>query len=252
MDKRFGKVAVLMGGSSAERSVSLKSGQAVLDALLRQGVDAIRIDADLGTLNVLQKKKIDRVFIALHGRWGEDGVIQGGLESIGLPYTGAGVMACAIAMDKCITKHIWRSHGLPTARFRTAYCEQDLEGVIEELGLPLYVKASREGSSVGVVKVTKSEDLLSAWHEARKYDEVVLIEQFNSGDELTIGILAGKALPVIRIKVANEFYDFQAKYESDETQYLCPAGLSDKQEQEIKALAEQSFAVIDGRSDGNR
>lgn len=246
MADRFGKVAVLMGGLSAERSVSLKSGQAVLDALLRKNIDAIGIDAGQDTLMRLQQEGFDRVFIVLHGRWGEDGVIQGGLEAIGMPYTGSGVLACSIAMDKGITKHIWRSHGLPTAKFRITHAEKELEGVIDELGLPLYVKASCEGSSVGVIKVSNEADLLSAWTEAKKHDKSVLIEQFNSGDELTVAILDGKALPIIRIKVNNEFYDFEAKYESDQTEYLCPAGLSDELEQEVKSIAEQSFAILNG------
>jgi D-alanine-D-alanine ligase len=250
MRKRFGKVAVLMGGPSAERSVSLNSGQAVLDAMLRQEIDAVGIDADLNTLNRLQQENFDRVFIALHGRWGEDGVIQGGLESIGMPYTGAGVMACAIAMDKGITKHIWRSNNLPTSKFRVACQESDLKGVVDELGLPLYVKAICKGSSVGVIKVSKEEELLSAWKAAREYDSSVLVEEFNSGDELTVAILAGKALPVIRIKVSNEFYDFQAKYESDQTEYLCPAGLNDELEYQVKSLAEKSFSVLGGRGWG--
>lgn len=246
MPKRFGKVAVLMGGLSAEREVSLKSGQAVLEGLLRQGVNAIGIDADEQTLLRLQTENFDRVFIVLHGRGGEDGVIQGGLESIGMPYTGAGVTACAIAMDKVLTKHIWRSYGLPTADFCDVRSIEELKGVTDKLGLPLYVKASHEGSSVGVVKVSAEEELEPAWREANKYDESVLIEGFNSGDELTVSILAGKALPVIRIKAFNEFYDYEAKYESDQTEYICPAGLSEAMETGVRELAEKAFAVIQG------
>lgn len=246
MVDRFGKVAVLMGGLSAEREVSLKSGQAVLEGLLRQGVNAIGIDADEQTLLRLKTEKFDRAFIVLHGRWGEDGVIQGGLESIGMPYTGAGVTACSVAMDKVLTKHIWRSYGLPTADFYDVRSVCELDGVVDKLGLPLYVKASHEGSSVGVIKVSVEEDLERAWKEANKYDESVLIERFNSGDELTVSILAGKALPVIRIKASNEFYDYEAKYESDQTEYICPAGLSDAMETEVRALAEKAFSVIQG------
>ena len=205
MNDKFGKVAVLMGGSSAERSVSLKSGQAVLEALLRQGVNAIGIDADNHTLLKLQTEGFDRAFIVLHGRWGEDGVIQGGLESIGMPYTGAGVTACAIAMDKVLTKTIWRSQGLPTADFCDARSLEDLHELPEKLGLPLYVKATHEGSSVGVSRVDSVSDLEKAWLVARNYDDSVLVERFNSGDELTVGILSGKALPVIKIIAGNDF-----------------------------------------------
>ena len=246
MVDHFGKVAVLMGGQSAEREVSLKSGQAVLDALLRQNVNAIGIDADKDTLLRLQTENFDRVFIVLHGRWGEDGTIQGGLEAIGMPYTGAGVTACALAMDKVLTKRIWQSYGLPTASFCEVKSADELEGLTEKLGLPLYVKASHEGSSVGVIKVLTSTELEPAWQSASQYDESILIESFNSGDELTVGILDGKALPVIRIVASNEFYDFDAKYESNQTQYICPAGLTDEKEAQIRELAESAFVAVQG------
>ena len=250
MADQFGKVAVLMGGLSAEREVSLKGGQAVLDALLRKGVNAVGIDADQSTVLQLQKEKFDRAFIVLHGRWGEDGIIQGALESIGMPYTGAGVTACAIAMDKILTKRIWQSYGLPTANFCEVKSVEELDSVVEKLGLPLYVKAPHEGSSVGVIRVNKESELESAWRSASEHDEAILCENFISGDELTVAILGGKALPVIRIVAANEFYDFDAKYESDETQYLCPAGLSDELELRVKLLAEQAFTTIQGSSWG--
>jgi len=243
MDK-FGKVAVLMGGLSAEREVSLNSGKAVLNALVSQGVNAHGIDADRDTLLKLKQEQFDRVFIALHGRWGEDGTIQGGLDSIGIPYTGSGVMACAIAMDKSVTKRLWQSAGLPTANFVTATQESQLEGLVEKLGLPLYVKAVKEGSSVGVYKVNTELELKPAWLEAKKYDDDVLVESFNSGDELTVGILNGKALPVIRIKANADFYDFEAKYKSDDTEYLCPTGLSEELEREVQVLAEKAFKTI--------
>jgi len=250
MADEFGKVAVLMGGLSAEREVSFKSGQAVLDALLRKGVNAIGIDANRNTVLQLQQENFDRVFIVLHGRWGEDGVIQGALESIGMPYTGAGVTACAIAMDKILTKRIWQSYGLPTANFCEVRSAEELNGLSKKLGLPLYVKAPHEGSSVGVIKVNQESELEQAWRSASEHDEAILCESFNSGDELTVAILGEKALPVIRIVAANEFYDFDAKYESDETQYLCPAGLNDELEERVKRLAEQAFAAIQGRGWG--
>lgn len=250
MTDQFGKVAVLMGGQSAERQVSLKSGQAVLDSLLKQGIDAVGIDVNQHTLLQLQNESFERVFIALHGRWGEDGVIQGALESIGMPYTGAGVTACAIAMDKILTKRIWASYGLPTAKFCEVKTVGELAELPEKLGLPLYVKAPHEGSSVGVIKVNQESDLEAAWQAASEHDVSILCESFNSGDELTVGILNGKALPVIRIVAANEFYDFDAKYESNDTQYICPAGLSEELEKHIKSLAEKAFNVIQGQGWG--
>ena len=250
MVDQFGKVAVLMGGPSAEREVSLKSGEAVLNALLRKGVNAIGIDADESTLLRLQTENFDRVFVVLHGRWGEDGTIQGGLDSIGMPYTGAGVTACAVAMDKTLTKRIWQSYGLPTASFCEVKSVDELDGLTEKLGLPLYVKAPHEGSSVGVIKVSKESELEPAWQAVSQYDESILVESFNSGDELTVGILNGKALPVIRIVASNEFYDFDAKYESNQTQYICPAGLTDEKEAEIRTLAEKAFSAIQGKGWG--
>jgi len=237
----FGKVAVLMGGLSAEREVSLNSGRAVLEALQSKGVDAHGIDANRDTLLTLKDEGFDRAFIALHGRWGEDGTIQGGLESIGMPYTGSGVMACAVAMNKVMTKRIWQSMNLPTADFVSVSDENELDGVTERLGLPVYVKAVKEGSSVGVYKVKTQDELLPAWREAKKYDDDVLIESFNSGDELTVAILNGKALPAIRIKTNADFYDFEAKYESNSTEYLCPTGLPEELNLEVQALGEKAL-----------
>jgi len=241
----FGKVAVLMGGISAEREVSLKSGKAVLDALLSKGIDAHEVDANPENIGSLKEQGFDRAFVVLHGRWGEDGVVQGALEAINMPYTGSGVLGCALAMDKVRSKQIWQTLGLPTAKYRVLTSEADLDGLIDELGLPLFLKPAREGSSVGVGKVTKAEELLSAYKETAKIGDDVLAEQFIDGAELTCGILHGKALPVVRMSTDNEFYDYQAKYLSDDTQYYCPAGLSDHLEQEVRELAEKAFAALD-------
>ena len=248
--EQFGKVAVLLGGLSAEREVSLNSGAAVLKALLKKGVNAIEIDANYDTIKRLQEDQFDRAFIVLHGRWGEDGVIQGALESINLPYTGCGVAASAIAMNKVITKQIWQSSGLPTAKFLIAQNVSDLESVKKELGFPVFVKPAHEGSSVGISRVDSIEQLLPAFELAKQQDSSVLIEQFVNGPELTIGILNGQALPVVRIEANNDFYDYEAKYQSNETQYHCPAGLSESLEQEIRALALQAFNAVGAKGWG--
>lgn len=240
----FGKVAVLMGGPSAEREVSLNSGAAVLNALLKQGVDAIGIDADTSTLARLQAERFDRAFVALHGRWGEDGVIQGGLESIGLPYTGCGVAASAIAMNKVVTKQIWQAAGLPTAEFKVVRTVEQLTGLEVDLGLPLFMKPAHEGSSVGISKVSSVEDVKAAFDLAQAQDVDVLVEQFIAGPELTIGVLQGQALPVIRVETTSDFYDYNAKYQSNDTQYHCPAGLSEQQELAVQELAVRAFNCV--------
>lgn len=242
---QFGKVAVLVGGISAERAVSLISGAAVLKGLLAKGVDAHAVDAHPDNIGTLKERGFDRAFIVLHGRWGEDGVVQGALQSIGLPYTGSGVLGCALAMDKVRSKQVWQSLGLPTAKYRVLKRESDLDGLLDELGLPIFLKPAREGSSVGVGKVMKAEDLLSAYQEAALVGDDVLAEQFIAGAELTVSILHGKALPVIRMSTDNEFYDYEAKYESEDTQYFCPAGLSETQEADIRQLAEHAFDALD-------
>ncbi len=242
---RFGKVAVLMGGISAEREVSLRSGEAILQALLNKGVDAHRYDVNSDNIESIKQLGFDRVFVALHGRWGEDGVVQGALEAIGMPYTGSGVLGCALAMDKVRTKQVWQALGLPTAKYRVLRSESDLNGVIDELGLPLFLKPAREGSSVGIGKVVAEEDLLEAYRLTASVGDDVLAEQFIGGDELTCSILMGEALPVIRMKTSNEFYDYEAKYESDDTQYFCPAGLDDELENKVRSLALAAFDALD-------
>lgn len=247
---RFGKVAVLFGGRSAEREVSLKSGAAVLAALQRSGVDAHAFDPAKRDLHNLLDERFDRVFIALHGRYGEDGTVQGALELMGIPYTGSGVMASSIAMDKWRTKMIWQAAGLPIPDFMMLNERSDWDAVVKRLGLPLFVKPANEGSSVGISKVKQVSELKAAYEEAAKHDKLVIAERFIGGGEYTAAILNGRALPVIKIEPANEFYDYEAKYLRDDTRYLCPCGLSAEQEAEMQALAQQGFAVIGGQGWG--
>ncbi len=243
--QNFGKVAVLMGGISAEREISLLSGMAVLNALQASGVDAHKVDATPDNIGELKRMGFDRAFIVLHGRWGEDGVVQGALQAIGMPYTGSGVLGCALAMDKVRTKQVWQSLGLPTAKYRVLKSENDLEGLVAELGLPIFLKPAREGSSVGIGKVNNEADLLAAYRTTALVGDDVLAEQFLSGMELTVSILDGQALPAVRMAPANEFYDYEAKYQSNDTQYFCPAGLSDELEANVRALALKAFEALD-------
>ncbi len=246
----FGKVAVLFGGRSAEREVSLKSGAAVLAALQRSGVDAHAFDPAQRDLSDLKKEKFDRVFIALHGRYGEDGTVQGALELLDIPYTGSGVMASAIAMDKWRTKLIWQAMGLPIPEYETLTAPSDWNALADHLDLPLFVKPANEGSSVGISKVKTVEELPAAYAEAAKYDKVVIAESYVSGGEYTVAILNGRALPIIKIEPANEFYDYEAKYLRDDTRYLCPCGLSAEQEGEMQHLTQQAFELIGGQGWG--
>lgn len=248
--KNFGKVAVLFGGRSAEREVSLKSGAAVLAALKRSGVDAHAFDPAQRDLSELKQEKFDRVFIALHGRFGEDGTVQGALELMGIPYTGSGVMASAIAMDKWRTKLIWQAMGLPIPEYEALSAPSDWNALVDHLDLPLFVKPANEGSSVGITKVKTVEELPAAYAEAAKHDKVVIAESYISGGEYTVAIVNGRALPVIKIEPANEFYDYEAKYLRDDTRYLCPCGLNAEQEGEMQRLAQEAFALIGGQGWG--
>lgn len=242
---QFGKVAVLMGGISAEREVSLASGNAILKSLLASGVNAEALDASPENIGSLKSAGFDRAFIALHGRWGEDGVVQGALQSINMPFTGSNVLGCALAMDKVKSKQIWQTLGLPTAKYRVLKSEADLDGLAEDLGLPLFLKPAREGSSVGVGKVQKTDDLLTSYQATAAIGDDVLAEQFISGAELTCAVLNGQALPVVRMNTRNEFYDYEAKYQSNDTQYFCPAGLSNEVEEKVRALAINAFEALD-------
>jgi D-alanine-D-alanine ligase len=251
-ERSYGKVAVMLGGTSAERPVSLNSGGAVLAALMRQGIDAHAFDPANRNLGDLIAGEFDRVFIALHGRYGEDGCMQGALELLNLPYTGSGVMASAIGMDKWRTKLLWRAAGLPTADWEILTAASDFAGVERKLGLPIFVKPAREGSSIGMSKVTQAGALRAAYEIAAEHDDLVLAERFIDGAEFTVGILGSTALPLIRLEPAKEkdFYDFEAKYLRNDTQYLCPAGLSDSQEMALRHLALDAFHLIDGRGWG--
>ncbi|MBL8505102.1 MAG: D-alanine--D-alanine ligase [Methylobacillus glycogenes] len=242
MSSGFGKVAVLLGGKSAEREVSLKSGAAVLAALQKGGVDAHAFDPADRPLHELQA--FDRVFIALHGRYGEDGTLQGALELMGIPYTGSGVMASSVGMDKWRTKLLWRAAGVATPEFELVTAESDFDAIERRLGLPLFVKPANEGSSIGISKVKTAGGLKAAYELAAKSDPLVIAEQFVGGGEYTVGILGDEALPIIRIVPANEFYDYEAKYLRDDTQYLCPCGLNAEQEAKIQAEALQAFRVL--------
>ncbi|MDD2914050.1 MAG: D-alanine--D-alanine ligase [Gallionella sp.] len=248
--KNFGKVAVLFGGKSAEREVSLKSGAAVLAALQRSGVDAHAFDPAVENLQALRDEGYDRAFIALHGRYGEDGTVQGALELLGIPYTGSGVLASALGMDKWRTKLVWQAAGLPIPNYTLLDEHSDWEGVVKQLGLPLFVKPANEGSSVGISKVKASGELQQAYREAAKHDKLVIAESFVGGGEYTAAILGEQALPVIKIESVNEFYDYEAKYLRDDTRYLCPCGLTAEQEAEMQRLAKQAFALIGGQGWG--
>ena len=240
----FGRVAVLFGGTSAEREISLKSGQAVLQALQQAGVNAQAFDP--AEQNIGDIKAYDRAFIVLHGRGGEDGTMQGALELLGVPYTGSGVLASALGMDKTRTKQLWLGCGLPTPAYARLTANTDFAQVIAELGLPLMVKPAHEGSSIGMRKVEKAEDLQPAYEFAAKYDSEIIAEKWVTGKEYTIVILGDKALPIIRLQPhqSHGFYDFEAKYNANDTQYLCPCGLSDEDEQALQALAVRAFNMV--------
>jgi D-alanine-D-alanine ligase len=233
-----------MGGSSGERAVSLKSGGAILAALLRRGVAAMGIDAGRDVLEQLAQGGFDRVFIALHGRGGEDGTLQGGLEMLGLPYTGSSVLGSALGMDKRRAKQLWLGVGLPTPPFRALTAETDLDGVVAELGLPLAVKPSREGSSLGITRVDDPSALAAAYARATALDPEVIAERWIVGREYTVGILGDTALPVIGLEVARGFYDYHAKYEANDTIYRLPCGLPAPAEAVLQRLAQRAFAAL--------
>lgn len=244
----FGKVGVLYGGRSAEREVSLMSGQAVYEALIGQGVNAHLFDTGQHGIGELVEQQFDQVFVALHGRYGEDGTMQGALELLGIPYTGSGHLACAVAMDKIMTKRLWQQAGLPTPDYRVVLGEQDLLGLPEALGLPLILKAPNEGSTIGLCKVTDQSGLASAYEAVKNYDQTILAEKFITGRELTVAVLgaglSAKALPIIEIVAPGGNYDYQSKYFSDETQYLCPASLPETLAGQIREIAVHAYQVL--------
>lgn len=240
--RRFGHVAVLFGGTSAERPISLISGREVLDALQAAGVDADAFDP--AERSVADLAKYDRAFIVLHGRGGEDGSMQGVLELLNVPYTGSGVLASALGMDKARTKLVWLGAGLPTPSYRRLHAGMDFDKVVADLGLPLMIKPAHEGSSIGMCKVMKADELPQGYATAAAYDSEVIAERWITGSEYTVVILGDRALPVIRLKTDRNFYDFEAKYQSHDTQYLCPCGLSGEKEKELQALAVEAFRTV--------
>ena len=240
----FGRVAVLFGGKSAEREVSLKSGNAVLRALQDAGVDAFGIDVGDDFLSRLLAEKIDRAFIVLHGRGGEDGSMQGLLECAGIPYTGSGILASALAMDKLRTKQVWQSLGLPTPRHAALAGVEDCRAAAAELGFPLIVKPAHEGSSIGMAKVQSVDELIAAWQDASQYDSQVLVEQWISGPEFTVAVLRGQVLPPIALGTPHSFYDYHAKYLASDTQYRIPCGLAAAQENELKELTVRACEAV--------
>jgi len=244
MKTKFGKVAVLLGGDSAERHVSLKSGAAVLNALRKAGVDAHPFDPAERSLTALKTEAFDRVFIALHGRGGEDGHLQGALEWMRLPYTGSGVLASSLGMDKWRSKLCWQAAGLPVPDCVVLDADSDFTAIETQLGLPLFVKPANEGSSIGVAKVLLPGQLRAAWEASLQYDNLVIAERFLSGGEFTVAILGDRALPVIRIVPQTEFYDYEAKYNRDDTEYRVPSGLSAEQESAMQHLALKAFEIL--------
>ncbi|HJV50416.1 MAG TPA: D-alanine--D-alanine ligase [Noviherbaspirillum sp.] len=250
--KEFGKVGVLYGGRSAEREVSLMSGAGVLQALQSRGVDAHGFDPAVRSIAELAGEKFDRVFIALHGRYGEDGTLQGVLEQLGIPYTGSGVMASAIGMDKVMTKRVWLNHGLPTPRFLVldshGTCGDELDKVPGQLGLPFMLKAPHEGSTIGISKVTSASEMQSGFAHCAKYDEAVLAEEFITGRELTVPVLGAgrnaRALPIVEIRAPQGNYDYQNKYFSDDTKYLCPAPLGEALTKRIQKIAVAAYNAL--------
>ncbi|GGA74447.1 D-alanine--D-alanine ligase [Neiella marina] len=255
----FGKVAVLLGGCSAERPVSLKSGTAVHQALVNEGVDAHCFDPAETPLAELKTQGFDRVFIALHGRGGEDGVMQGALEWLGIPYTGSRVLGSALAMDKIRTKQIWQSMDLPTAGYRIIaepLDEAEAADVLAALSGAVIVKPACEGSSIGMAKATTAAQLTAAVADALKYDPQVLVERWIEGDEFTVAILGDEALPVVQMRTPHEFYDYDAKYQSQSTEYFCPCGLSEADEKALQVYAKEAFDAVSaegwGRVDAMR
>jgi D-alanine-D-alanine ligase len=245
-DDEFGKVAVLMGGPSSEREISLLSGNAVLAALKGRGIDAHPFDPSERSLFELERDGFGRAFIALHGRFGEDGTVQGALEVLRIPYTGSGVMASALAMDKWRTKLVWTSSAIPTPRYRVVDAASDWWAIVAELGLPLIVKPAREGSTIGISKVAKvdHDEMAIAYRAAAEHDDLVIVEEFVAGVELTVGVLGERALPLIRIEAPQGNYDYHNKYFSDETKYFCPCGIDAEVESAIQAQSMDAFRIV--------
>ena len=241
----FGKVAVLMGGWSAERDISLLSGNAVLDALKVQGVDAHGVDVGHDIATVLDAAKFDRAFIALHGRGGEDGTIQGLLTAMSIPFTGSKVLGSSLAMDKLRTKQVWTAIGLPTPDYWVLESEADCAEAIEKGGLPLIIKPVLEGSSIGMSKVENESELIPAWQKAKDCGGTVIAERWIHGKEYTATVLNGNVLPMIRLETSRVFYDYEAKYQSEDTKYICPCGLDVDEEKQLSVMVEKAFNSVD-------
>ena len=250
MASSFGRVAVLMGGPSAEREISLISGRAVLEALRSKGVDAEPFDPAERELFDLKREGFKRAFIALHGRFGEDGTVQGALEVMKIPYTGSGVMASALAMDKWRTKLVWDASGIPTPRFAMVKAATSWDRVVDMLGMPVIVKPAREGSTIGLTKVSVPSDFNAAFALAARYDNLVIAEEFIAGQELTASVLGDTALPLVRIEAPQGNYDYQNKYFTDDTKYYCPSGVRATVEDEIRKVALKAFRVLGCRGWG--
>jgi len=248
--KQFGRVAVLYGGTSSEREISLLTGAAIIQALELMGVETVAIDIKENSLDAIAKANVDRAFIALHGPGGEDGTLQGALEYLQIPYTGSGVMASALAMDKLRCKQLWKGIGLATTDFAALNQDTDWQATMDQLGGAVVVKPACEGSSVGMSVAKSAQQLEQAWQLAAQYDAKVLAEPQLTGDEYTVAILDGKALPSIRIQANSTFYDYEAKYHSDKTEYFCPSGLNTEHEKELAQLCIKAFNSIDGRGWG--
>lgn len=237
----FGRVAVLMGGRSAEREISLNSGQTVLTALLEKDIDAHKVDVDYDVAEQLRAGNFDRAFVMLHGRGGEDGQIQGLLQSMNIPFTGSDVTGAVLSMNKMISKQSWVQQGLPTAKFERVSISSNIDDVVQRLGLPIIIKPVNEGSSIGMSKVNTADELLTAIELATQFDTEVMAEHWITGAEYTVAILGQTALPMIKLKTPHEFYDFEAKYQANTTEYLCPCGLSEQDEQYCQQLALMAF-----------
>lgn len=252
--KHFGKVAVILGGNSAEREVSLASGEAILNALIDYGISAQAFDPKFRSICELKSENIDRVFIALHGRGGEDGSIQGALEQLNIPYTGSGVTGSALSIDKVLSKLIWHARNMPTAKYmvisKGEFTPSDASKITATLGSAVMVKPSLEGSSLGMAKATDELSLVSAIENAFEYDKQVLVEAFITGPEYTVSILGDQALPSITMKSASGFYDYYAKYQANTTEYHCPSGLSEEDESYVKSLALDAFKALQGNGWG--
>jgi D-alanine-D-alanine ligase len=246
----FGKVAVLLGGTSAEREVSLKSGSMVLEALRAKGVEAHPFDPAERPVEDLRREGFQRAFIALHGRYGEDGTVQGALELLKIPYTGSGVLASALAMDKLRSKLVWRGAGVSTPAYELLKADTEAAALAERLGLPLMIKPASEGSSIGIAKVEREEEIIPAYREAVKHDPVVIAERFIEGAELTAAILDDTPLPLIRLETPRNFYDYEAKYKSSDTRYLIPCGLPPETERSVQAEALRAYQVLGCRGWG--